>query len=264
MKWKGLLAVLLGLLMVGVTAGSAIAASISNDSLVPVTPQNFGDEWELSLNIDYHVEELSSGDLYVTIYYDWSWVNTEIFNGPDDQIVILIPWARWNSQIRDWDGFYGEQKPIVTTAFGKAKIQDISFVPITVDGEDIQVARIVATVNDDVKLEGIWVSMTLKKEYRGMQVKTNLVYLHSWDTGSAVSTAGSIILPFALYSAPAGLNLAASVTWAAADIFLFQKFAGSWKKTKTETLTLYPNGNLPPCWNGICPTSAGGSAGGLD
>jgi len=120
------------------------------------------------------------------------------------------------------------------------------------------------SVNDDVKLEGIWISMTLKKEYRGMQVKTNLVYLHSWGTGSAVSTAGSIILPFALYYAPAGLNLAASITWAAADIFIFQKFDGSWKKTKTETLTLYPSGNLPPCWNGICPTSVGGSAGGLD
>ena len=106
--------------------------------------------------------------------------------------------------------------------------------------------------------------MTLKREYRGMQVKTNLIYLHSWGTWSAVSTAGSIILPFALYYAPAGLNIAASVAWAAADLFVFQKFDGSWNKTKTETLTLYPSGNLPPCWNGICPTSIGGPTNGLD
>ena len=68
-------------------------------------------------------------------------------------------------------------------------------------------------------------------------------------------TREGIILSHALYYAPAGLNIAASVTWAAADLFVFQRFDGSWNKTKTETLTLYPSGNLPPCWNGICPTS---------
>ena len=83
-------------------------------------------------------------------------MNTEIFNGPDDQVVILIPWAQWNPQSRGWEFFYWEQKPIVTTAFGKAKVQDISFVPVDVDGESILVARIIATVNDDVKREGVW------------------------------------------------------------------------------------------------------------
>ena len=98
-------AVLLGLLMVGVTAGSATAAPVPNDNPSPITPQNFGDKWELSLNVDYYVEELDNGDFSVTVYYDWSWVNTEIFNGPDDQVVILIPWAQWNPQSSGWEFF---------------------------------------------------------------------------------------------------------------------------------------------------------------
>ncbi|AHL22856.1 hypothetical protein BD01_1241 [Thermococcus nautili] len=106
--------------------------------------------------------------------------------------------------------------------------------------------------------------MTLKKEYRGLELKTNFIYLHSWGTGDAISTIGSLTLPFLLYSAPTGINLATSVTWTAADLFIFQKFNGSWKKTETKTLILYPEGNLPPCWNGICPTSIGGSSNGLD
>ena len=292
MRWKSLFAVLLGLLMVGVTAGSATAlpplkhtqptifenkrkiysdievypsihgmetgARISSkDELDPITPQYFGDKKdELSLDIDYDVNELSNGDLDVVVYYDWRWSLTEIFNGPDDQVVILIPWAYWENG--KWVTFFRESSPKVTTVFRDAKIREISFLDVTIEDKHVLVARILATVDDDASVEGIWIYMTLKKEYRGLELKTNFIYLHSWGTGSAVSTAGSVILPFVLYFAPAGLGLVASVAWPALDLFIFQRFDGSWTKTKNETLILNPNGNLPPCWNGICPTKLGG------
>ncbi|WP_297062874.1 hypothetical protein [Thermococcus sp.] len=291
-------AVLLGLLMIGVTAGSAVAmpsfgtpvhsvpfetkndppslnvephvSTVRNnilpplppEKLDPISPQSFGDKDDLSMKIDYFVDELSNGDLLVSVYYGWTWKSTEIFNGPDDQVVILIPYAYWKDG--KWVTFFREPKPTVLTNLGKANIRDISFLVATVNGKYIQVARIIATVNDDVAAEGVWVYMTLKKEYSGLEIKTNFIYLHSWGTGTGVSTIGSLTLPFLLYFAPAGLNLAASVGWTAADLFIFQRFDGSWKKTETKTLVLYPESNLPPCFNGICPTSIGGPSNGLD
>ncbi|WP_456423130.1 hypothetical protein [Thermococcus sp.] len=271
-------AVLLGLLMVGVTAGSATAIpsfetpvhpmifenknerhlnveqriSTTRNGILPlrppeksnlITPQSFGDKNDLSMKIDYFVDELSNGDLLVSIYYGWNWKSTEIFNGPDDQVVILIPYAYWKDG--KWVTFFREPKPTVFTNLGKAKIIDISSPVITVNGKYIQVARVIATVNDDVVAEGVWVYMTLKKEYSGLEIKTNFIYLHSWGTGDGISTVGSLTLPFLLYSAPPGINLVTSVTWAAADLFLFQRYNGAWKKTETKTLILYPEGNFP-------------------
>jgi len=293
MRWKPVFAVLLGLLMVGVTAGGAAAMpssetplhtlifenkserhlnveqhtpTIKNDIVPllpldkskPITPQSFGDREDLSMKINYFVDELSNGDLLVSIYYGWTWKSTELFNGPDDQVVILVPYAYWKDG--KWITFFRKPQPTVFTNLGKAKIKDISFLVTTVNGKPIQVARIIATVNDDVAAEGVWVYMTLKKEYRGLELKTNFIYLHSWGTGDAISTAGSLTLPFALYFAPVEISLSTSIGWEAADLFIFQKFNGSWKKTETKTLILYPEGNPPPCLHGICPTSIGGSS----
>ena len=59
-KWKPLFAVLLGLLMVGVTAGSAMAKPISSPITEPIQPQYFGDKNQLHLEFDpyssYEVE----------------------------------------------------------------------------------------------------------------------------------------------------------------------------------------------------------------
>ncbi|HIP88485.1 MAG TPA: hypothetical protein EYH24_00550, partial [Thermococcus paralvinellae] len=71
MKCKPLLAVLLGLLMVGVTAGSAMAAPISNDSSVPITPQKFGDKDQLSIYFSKDDSYVHGGT--IRLAFVWSW-----------------------------------------------------------------------------------------------------------------------------------------------------------------------------------------------
>ncbi|WP_297418116.1 hypothetical protein [Thermococcus sp.] len=92
MKWKPLFAVLLGLLMVGVTAGSAAATSTPENSIEnPVRPMIFGDKSELHLSFEPYLSYVYRGRIYLA--YHWEWDHTEkIIDGPNDYIVITLPW----------------------------------------------------------------------------------------------------------------------------------------------------------------------------
>ncbi|WP_297475601.1 hypothetical protein [Thermococcus sp.] len=90
-KWKPLFAVLLGLLMVGVTAGSAMAKPISSPITGPIQPQYFGDKNQLHLEFDPYSSYVYHGTIYLAYWWYWEG-ETEIFDGSKDYILIEIPW----------------------------------------------------------------------------------------------------------------------------------------------------------------------------
>ncbi|MDK2853451.1 MAG: hypothetical protein PWQ92_345 [Thermococcaceae archaeon] len=271
MKWKGLLAVLLGLLMVGVTAGSAMAAPIQKE---PIQPQYFGDKDQLHLEFDPDSSYVYRGTIYLAYWWYWDGL-TEIFDGSKDYIVIEIPWeikinGEWKRLFENdvpyvyvsvWDEYKSSVgTPIISMDLNPKLIGDYEFT----------FAKIKIPVDDDVPGGIVYVGVHPKQEYQGMELTTLELYYHTWDgsdaVGLTVSIGMSLFFPTetaeALFGTTGSKVISGTVSWGISEL-LGSHFSGGWEKHIKAQVEIsydaypersYPPPN-PPCIGEICPTS---------
>jgi len=171
MKWKPLLAVLLGLLMVGVTAGSAAAMPTTETS---VKPMLFGDKSELHLSVEPYLSYVYRGKIYLA--YHWEWDHTEkLLDGSYDYIIITIPWQVYvdnNGHLKSgidslwelnrdldnhnghWEDLFDMEKPTIevyeSSGWYVESIGLITWAPKKIGGYWFRFMRITLRVDDDI------------------------------------------------------------------------------------------------------------------
>ncbi|ALV63802.1 hypothetical protein ADU37_CDS21050 [Thermococcus sp. 2319x1] len=289
LKWKPLMAVLLGLLMVGVTAGSAMAAPISNDNSVPITPQNFGDKDQLSIYFSKYDSYVYGGRIWLA--FVWSWRGyTEAGDGTKDPIRIAIPWI-----IEYQDGttepifksdpwvyvkvnefYYNPKTDIeIKPAEWQEKWVDFRFPDGHVEKVKIHYKVIRVDVDDDIGYGIVYVGVQPNDRWLGSEFNMPMFYLHTWNQWGLISLGVSIAVSVVIHTPPGIVwgVLSGTVSWGISKLFhdALESLGwgiGAWREPKyTNPLvklsySVYPYKHyyppFPPCKSGVCLTLWGG------
>ncbi|WP_258083478.1 hypothetical protein [Thermococcus thermotolerans] len=187
------MAVLLGLLLLGVTTGSAMAAPLAE---TPIQPTIFGDKSELHLSVEPYLFYVYKGRIYLA--YHWEWDHTEkLLDGSSDYITITIP---WQIRLKDghWDDiFYENETPDVITypsdgSVGRPVILGVDIKSKIIGGHEFKFLRIKIPVDDDVSSGYIYIGVRPKPEYQGLKLTTVMYYIHTYSWGSALNAVGRV------------------------------------------------------------------------
>ncbi|WP_297436191.1 hypothetical protein [Thermococcus sp.] len=279
MKWKGLLAVLLGLLMVGVTAGSAMAVPTPEYANNPIQPQYFGDRDQLHVEFDPYSSYVYHGTIYLAYWWYWDGA-TEIFDGSKDYVVVEIPWEiKING---DWKRLFDNDAPYVyvdvyqdyKSMVGTPEVS-LDLNPKYVDGYWFCFAKIKVRVDDDVPAGIVYIGVRPKEEYLGMKLTTLELYYHTWSRAEpidlTVSIGVSLFFPAeaseVLFGTTGSKVVSGLVSWGISELLGSYK-EGGWEKHISTQVEIsydayierqYPPSN-PPCFKNICPTVIKGDA----
>ncbi|WP_297512946.1 hypothetical protein [Thermococcus sp.] len=280
--------------MIGVTAGSAAAIPTTESPIKnPVQPMIFGDKSELHLSFEPYLSYVYKGRIYLA--YHWEWDHTEkLIDGPNDYIVITIPWQVYvdnNGHIKSgidsieeieqdiknhnghWEDIFYMEQPVVEVSPSSGWSLDsmglITWSPKKIDGYWFRFMKITIKVDDDISSGYIYVGVRPKPEYQGLQVTTAMYYIHTYSRASALNALGSvgvsIVFPenIALLGTTGTKILSGIVSWAIGDIISGHSSVKGWEKSTTGDAVLsydaYFERTDPPsgpgCFKGICPTS---------
>ena len=225
MEWKPLFAVLLGLLMVGVTIGSVSAqvfspnSQISNVdshtkiiSLSTTNPYKFHPlppKPKVFLDRDGVDLEFSKYDSYIQyggrIYIAFHWGLNTIYvpnAGSPDRVSLLIPWKVKTPS--GWVPLFEEDDPDV---YVKVYVGDNSTVKITIEDHDgihpiekkignveFRLKRVqVSAPENDVTSADVYIGMTPHPEFINTTLPIVMGYTHTWDWSLFVSVVTGVV-----------------------------------------------------------------------
>ncbi|WP_157626235.1 hypothetical protein [Thermococcus zilligii] len=226
MKWKPVFAVLIGLLMVEVTAGSASAGmfqgptqarkcnivnlgmptmttlhtfsqpvgSVQKDTSITPKPQVFLDEDQVHI----YFSKWDSYKYRGTIYLAFPWridVSYVPNAGSPDRVVILIPWEVKTAS--GWVQMFQDDNPTVYVDVNPEKqdkvrvIQDGEGFPIiekTIGGIKYRMKRVVVSIPENSIFAGtIYLEVRPKAEFDGVTFPVVVSYVHTWSWAAFAS-----------------------------------------------------------------------------
>ncbi len=229
MKWKPLFAVLLGLVMVGVTAGSASAQVFSTNPqtanvgsyakmislpttdpyqsrLLPPKPEVFLDKDQVDLGFSKYDSYVQyGGRIYLAFYWVLDTLGVPNAGSPD-RVSLLIPWKVkvWNSSSSKWVPLFEEDNPDV---YVKVYDGDNSTIKIKIEDYDgthpiekkignvtFWLLRIQISVpENDITSAEIYIGMTPRPEFVNTTLPIAMGYTHTWDWSLFVSVLTGIV-----------------------------------------------------------------------
>jgi len=224
-QWKGLFAVLLGLLMVGVMAGSASAQVFSTHiqtsnvrgypktisppatnlyqfrPLPPIKPEVFLDKDQVEFGFSKYHSYVQYGDrIYLAFYWILDTLGVPNAGSPD-RVSLLIPWMVKTSS--GWIWFFEEDDPDV---YVKVYVGDNRTIKIIKEGDgfptitkkignlEFKLKRVKVSVpENDVTSAEIYIGMTHCPEFVNTTLPMVIGYTHTWDWSLFVSVLTSVV-----------------------------------------------------------------------
>ncbi|NJF25084.1 hypothetical protein [Thermococcus sp. Bubb.Bath] len=225
MKWKPLFAVLLGLLMVGVTAGS-VSAQVSPTNLqisnvdshtkiislsttnpyqfhpLPPKPKVFLDKDQVDLEFSKYDSYIQYGGR-IYLAFHWGLDIIYVLNaGSPDRVSLLIPWEVKTPS--GWVPLFEEDDPDV---YVKVYIGDNSTIKITIEDHDgihpiekkignveFRLKRVqVSAPENDVTSAEVYIGMTPRPEFINTTLPIVMGYTHTWDWSRFVTVITAVV-----------------------------------------------------------------------
>ena len=240
MRWKSLFAVLLGLLMVGVTAGSASAQvfptniqtsnvrsypkTISSPStnpyqfrpLPPIKPEVFLDKDQVELGFSKYDSYVQyGGRIYLAFYWVLDTLGVPNAGSPD-RVSLLIPWMVKTSS--GWVQIFEEDDPDVDV---KTYVGDNRTIKIIKEGDGfptiekkikdkktgstivVLFKRVQISVpENDVTSAEIYIGMTPRQEFINTTLSVVMAYTHTWSWALFTSVILGTVISAPFYFIP--------------------------------------------------------------